>query len=324
MATSTPSARRSSGRKRRASEDGRKNSKRARTSPPPPSDPPSGADAEGQAGVGAGAPARPRRTRSRSRAQRPPAVGSGGAGARRQSTAQGISPSKYPRFMHNPIPDSPLHVPETLGNTTGVVGSTPTGPAAEPTTQGPVAGTASGEGADATRRGFKAAKVSVLEKDDSSIGSSLPSARPQPGPPDLDRRFSTDDEIIRGWNKMERIIARFVDMAFVDRLPAEAVHVDQLPYRALGNLSGEPMFMCRSPRYAKYMLQSWMWNFLDEWFFSNAGTAWACEGEDAATNEGSRTRGLASTMSKLTSECQTHDRGGLGRAAWMQRGCRGT
>lgn len=58
--------------------------------------------------------------------------------------------------------------------------------------------------------------------------------------------FITNKEIIRGWNKLERIIVRFVDMVLVDKLPMEALK-DGFLYMALCNLSRQPLFVCRSP-----------------------------------------------------------------------------
>lgn len=204
------------------------------------------------------------------------------------------SPTKPAKSTKDAKVPSPTNKPE---GDTGKSAQAPTGPAKEQTAKEPTGGAAT--------------------SGDSGAGSDTPSA-PEPPASDETRRddppappplpgtegpaFTRDEEIIRGWSKLEKIIARFVDTAFIDRLPAEAIVPGRFPYAALHKLSGEPKLMCQSPRYAKYVFQSAIWNILDSWFFSRAGIAWACEGVDAASDSDSHTKGLVAAIGKLTCE----------------------
>lgn len=119
------------------------------------------------------------------------------------------------------------------------------------------------------------------------------------------RPFTEDDEILRHWARLGRIVAHFVDTVLVDRLPEEAITNASFPFKALEPLSSLAADMCRSPRYAKYLFQIGIWNILDRIFFTTLSTAWACE--EFGVSPHTQTYGQAETLGRLTCEYQVHD-----------------
>lgn len=112
-----------------------------------------------------------------------------------------------------------------------------------------------------------------------------------------------DRIIVRSWNKLDRIISRYVEAVLVDNLPFDNLNPTSFPYAMLMRLSENPAAVSTNPLYAKYLFQSSIWNMLDKFFFSQTATEWACEQEGAGDyDDRNRTRGLAKSLSLLTCE----------------------
>lgn len=215
-----------------------------------------------------------------------------GASTPRKPAGKGKAVGKQPTVTKN----SSTRKTPTGTTSTASTGPTPTG---EPTTEGPTGGATTSGGSGAGRDAPGTPAPEPPAPDDTPRNSPPP---PTPAPGKKFPEFASDEDIVRGWSELEKIVARFAETAFVDHLPAEALAPGRYPYATLRKLSGEPSLMCRSPRYAKYVFQSAVWNILDKWFFTGS-TAWACEGGDAAWDEQSPTRGLIAAIGKLTCEC---------------------
>lgn len=204
------------------------------------------------------------------------------------------SPTKPAKSTKEAKVPSPTKNPE---DDTGKSAQAPKGPAKEQTTKEPTGGVTTSSDSGAGSGAPSAPEPSASEE---TRRGGPPPPPPPPGPEGP--TFTSDEEIIHGWTRLGKIIDRFSRTALADHLPAEAIVPGRFPYAALHKLSGEPKLMCQSPRYAKYVFQSAIWNILDSWFFSRAGVAWACEGADAASDSDSHTKGLVAAIGKLTCE----------------------
>lgn len=116
-----------------------------------------------------------------------------------------------------------------------------------------------------------------------------------------DPRWNTDRQILDGWRNLEGLISRYVNDVIVDSIPdIDTTHL-AFPYEVYTRLSDLAGPIVRNERYAKYMFQVSLWNYLSGTFLSHLATEWACE--DKEINPlGQRTKGLAETIASLTCE----------------------